>query len=111
MKKIFFSIGILFLLATSVVAQDIIEVNDLYKAIRKKSVVAVDARSDSKYKADAHIRDAVHVSYKDLQKSSNVKGMLKSTSEIAKIIGKNGITTDKPVVVYDGGSAKYAGRL
>lgn len=111
MKRLILTIGTVLFLTASLLAQDLISVNDLNTAIRKKEVIAVDARSDAKYKADAHIRNAVHVSYKDLQKSSNVKGELISTSQIAAILGKNGISADKPIVVYDGGSAKYAGRL
>ncbi len=101
----------LFVLGSSVKAQDLISINDLNKAIMKKSVVVIDARSSKKFKADAHIKNAVNLAYADLQQTTPIKGVLKSSSEIAKLIGAAGIDGKKPVVVYDEGSGKYAGRM
>ncbi len=101
----------LFILGTSVKAQDLISVNDLNKAIMKKSVVVIDARSSAKFKADAHIKSAVNVGYKELQQTAPIKGVLISTAEIAKMLGTAGVDGKKPVVVYDEGSGKYAGRV
>ena len=101
----------LFVLGSSVKAQDLISVNDLNKAIMKKSVVVIDARSTAKFKADAHIKNAVNVPYKNLQQTTPVDGVLKSSAEIAKILGAAGVDGKKPIVVYDEGSSKYAGRL
>ena len=62
----------LFVIGTSVKAQDLISVNDLNKAIMKKSVVVIDARSTGKFKADAHIKNAVNVPYKSLQQKKTL---------------------------------------
>lgn len=106
-------IAILFLVAlgTSTFSQDLISVADLNKAIMKKSVTLIDARSAAKFKADAHIKNAISVPYDALQQKTPVKGVLLSDAEIAKILGTAGVTTDKPIVVYDEGSGKYAGRV
>ena len=101
----------LFVLGSTVKAQDLISVNDLNKAIMKKSVVVIDARSSKKFKADAHIKNAVNLAYADLQQTTPIKGVLKSSADIAKLIGAAGIDGKKPVVVYDEGSGKYAGRM
>ncbi len=101
----------LFLLGSSITAQDLISVSDLNKAIMKKSVVVVDARSVAKFKADAHIKNALNVPYSELHETAPVKGVLKSTDENAKLLGAAGIDGKKPIVVYDEGSGKYSGRV
>jgi len=112
LKKIILLTGMfLFILGSSVKAQDLISVNDLNKAIMKKSVVVIDARKATKFKADAHIKNAVNVGYKELQQTTPIDGVLKSPTEIAKILGTAGIDGKKPIVVYDGGTGKYSGRV
>lgn len=110
-RFILFTWTFLFLLGSSIMAQDLISVSDLNKAIMKKSVVVVDARSAAKFKADAHIKNAVNVAYSDLHQTAPVKGVLKSTDEMAKILGAAGVDGKKPVVVYDEGSGKFSGRV
>jgi thiosulfate/3-mercaptopyruvate sulfurtransferase len=110
MKKLL-SLATLLFVVVALNAQDLISVMDLNKAIMKKKVTVIDARSDAKYKADAHIKNAIHVAYDELAQTAPIKGLLKSTDEIAKILGEKGLAADKPIVVYDEGSGKYAGRM
>ena len=111
MKKTALLTGMILFIMVSTMAQGLISVKDLNKAIMKKSVVVIDARKSSKFKADAHIKNAVNVPYADLQLSAPIKGVLKTPAEIAKILGSKGIDGKKPIVVYDEGSGKYAGRV
>lgn len=111
MKRIFLSVTFILFLVSSLLAQDVVSVMDVFKESRKPNVVIVDARSDAKYKADAHIRNAVHVPYAALQNNTPYHGALKTPEEIAKVLSKNGVTADKKIIVYDGGTGKYAGRL
>lgn len=110
-KNIIASCLIIAASSLSVNAQDLISVADLNKAIMKKSVIVVDARSAAKYKADAHIKNAVNLGYKELQLDAPIKGVLISTPEIEKMIGNVGIDGSTSIVVYDEGSGKYAGRV
>jgi len=111
MKKITLLASMILFVVVSTMAQGLITVQELNKAIMKKSVVVIDARSTAKFKADAHIKNAVNVAYADLQLTTPVKGVLKTPGEIAKILGNKGIDGKKPIVVYDEGSGKYAGRV
>jgi thiosulfate/3-mercaptopyruvate sulfurtransferase len=104
------SIVILCLGFTSAQAQDVISAKELAKIYKSKDVVVVSTRKATDYKK-VHIAGAVHVKHMDLYKDGPVKSMLKSPADIAKILGEKGISADKKIVIYDGGTGKYSGRL
>lgn len=110
MKRYISIVALLVLTLPALLAQDLISVQDLSKKLMDKKTVIVSARKSNDYKA-VHIRNAVNVPYNELQTEDGIKGMLLPVNEIAKMLGKVGITTDKSVVVYDEGSGKYAGRV
>ena len=91
-------------------AQDVISAKELAKISKTEDVVIVSTRKAADYKK-VHIKNAIHLNHKDLYKDGAVKSMLKSPDEIAKILGDKGIAADSKVVLYDGGSGKYSGRV
>ena len=91
-------------------AQSVISAVELAKIQKDKNVIAVSTRTLADYKK-VHITGAVHVDHKSLYNDGPVKNMLKSPSEIAKILGDKGISETKTIVLYDDGTGKYAGRL
>lgn len=98
------------LISSTAVAQDLISAKDLAKKLNNKDYVVVCAQKPDLYK-QVHIKGAINIYHKDLYKTSGPGGMLMSTSELAAYFGKKGVSADKTIVVYDGGSSKYAGRL
>ena len=109
MKKINLIIG--FVLISLFIGQDmfaqLISAADLSKA---KGVVIVSARKASDY-SKVHIKGAVNVDVATLESKGGIKGKLKSTSEMAKLLGAKGITRSSKIVVYDNGKNIRAGRL
>ena len=110
MKKLFFTT--LILLAFNILgqSQDLISVAELNSKLKDANYVVVSAELESEY-TKVHITDAVNVSYKSLEKTGGVEGMLQSPAEVAKILGANGIGEKKTIVLYDEGAGKYAARL
>ncbi|MEO9804952.1 MAG: sulfurtransferase [Reichenbachiella sp.] len=102
-----FTAGLLFLLADLSYGQDIISAADLAQIIKSDQVVVVSARKAEDYKK-VHITGAIHLDHKSLYKE---KSMLQDPSQIATILGNKGISDQMKIVVYDNGSAKYAGRI
>ncbi len=90
--------------------QDLITAQDLSKSLKSGKIVLVSTRTAADYKK-VHITGAVHVNHSELYKDSPVKNMLKSSDEIAEILGSKGITETKTIILYDDGTGKYAGRL
>lgn len=108
LKKLFL-FGIVLCLASAISAQDVISVADLSKQMKNKDVVIVCATSKANYKV--HITGSVNAPHSDLYNNEPVQSAIKPAAEMAKILGSNGITDNKTIIVYDEGSGKYAGRL
>ncbi len=90
-------------------AQDIISVKEFLKIKSDPNVVLVSARKPADYKK-VHIAGAININHKDLYKATP-KSTLKSSAEIAKILGEKGISNNNTIVIYDNGSGKYSGRM
>lgn len=110
-KNKYLLLGFFFLLASviSVQAQDLISVNELAKISKNSDVVIVCASSSDNYKV--HITGAVNIPHNSLCNDKPVRNVIKPTSEMAKLLGESGVSTDKTIVVYDEGSGKYANRM
>lgn len=89
---------------------DFISADELAKLSANKNTVIVCARKTEDYKV-VHIKDAINIWHEDLYTSGSIKGMLKPSSELAKIFGDAGISNTNKIVIYDDGSGKYAGRM
>lgn len=108
MQKLIFLALALFIVS-SVMAQDVISVNDLAKISKNNDVVMVWAGAEDGYKV--HITGSVNVPHSSLCTDVPIRNVIKSTADMAKELGANGISPDKTIVVYDEGSTKYAGRM
>ncbi|GAB7087480.1 sulfurtransferase [Marinifilum fragile] len=109
MKKMILLAFVCFLGIQMTFAQDVISVKEFLKIKNDDNVVLVSTRKATDY-AKVHIEGAIHVNHKDLYKAEP-KSTLKSTAEIAKILGDKGISNTNTIVLYDNGSGKYSGRI
>ncbi|MGZ2369777.1 sulfurtransferase [Ancylomarina sp. YFZ004] len=109
MKKLILMVFVCFLGMQMTFAQDIISVKEFLKLKSDPNVVLVSARKPADYKK-VHIAGAININHKDLYKASP-KSTLKSSAEIAKILGEKGISNNNTIVLYDNGSGKYSGRM
>ena len=90
---------------------DIITAEQFMQLIKTdKNVVIIDASKEKDYTL-AHIKDAVNVPYKSLEKEGEVEGLIYSPSELAAIFASKGINDNNTIVVYDGGTQKYSSRV
>ncbi|WP_346858993.1 sulfurtransferase [uncultured Draconibacterium sp.] len=105
----FFLFGLVMLLASALSAQDLISALDLAKISKNDDVIIICATSEDGYKV--HISGAVNIPHTSLCNNEPIRTVIKPDSEMAKILGENGVSTDKTIIVYDEGSGKYAGRM
>ncbi len=110
MKKLLLASIALILLSAAAMAQDLISVAELSSKLKDENYIVVSAEVETEY-AKVHINNAVNVSYKSLEKSGGIEGLLNTPAELAKILGAKGVTEKKTIVVYDEGAGKYASRL
>ncbi len=90
---------------------DIISAADFMKLMKSdKNLIVVDASKPDIYNR-AHIKNAVNIPYKILNKEGEIFGLLKSPAELAATLGKKGVSEKKTIVVYDEGSQKYSSRV
>lgn len=108
LNKLFLLALVLFV-ASAVSAQDLISATELAKISKGKDVVVICATSEKGYKV--HITGSVNVPHSSMYKGTPAEAYINSPAEMAKVLGSKGVTTDKTIVVYDEGSAKYAGRM
>jgi thiosulfate/3-mercaptopyruvate sulfurtransferase len=97
-RNILFVLALLF--TTSLMAQDIIKVDDLVKIQKEAGLVIISAGTDAEY-TKAHITNAIHVPYTAFDKDGDIKGLLVSDAEMAKILGDKGVSEKSKIVVYD----------
>ena len=109
MKKLILMVFVCFLGMQMTFAQDIISVKEFLKIQKDPNVVLISARKPADYQK-VHIAGAININHKDLYKASP-KSTLKSSAEIAKILGEKGISNTNTIVLYDNGSGKYSGRM
>lgn len=109
-KHILLSLFLLIFFVNLSIAQDLISAADAKKLVNNKNTVLVSTRNAEDY-AKVHIRNAINISVKDLASTTEPKGILKSSAELATILGKKGIDPTKKIIIYDSGSNKSSGRL
>lgn len=110
MKRLNITLGLILVFVLGSFAQDLISVADLAKELKNPDYIVVSGEIETEY-AKVHITGAVNVSYKAFFKPGDIEGLLVSNEEIAKILGDNGVSEKKTIIVYDEGSMKYSGRL
>ena len=114
MKKNKILIGLfitaIFCLQALVAQANTISAKELAKIMGNEKVRIVSARNPKDY-GKVHLKNAVNIWHKDLYKDGDIKALIKSPAELAKIFGGKGISKDNTIVIYDKGDNKYAGRL
>ncbi len=98
------------LLTGQALEAQVISVKELAGMMESGDVILVSARKAADYKK-VHIPGAISLWHEDFYKDGDIKAVLKSPEEIAKILGANGICGTKTVVVYDNGKNTFAGRI
>lgn len=102
-------LAVVLFVATAVSAQDLISATELAKISKNKDVVVICATSAKNYKV--HITGSVNVPHSSMYKGKPAEAYINTAAEMAKVLGAQGVTADKTIVVYDEGSAKYSGRM
>ena len=105
--KYILTIALSVIVGMTVIAQDVISARDAAALLKNDDVIFVSARTPADY-AKVHVPGAVNINHRDLY---GEKSMLTDPSTIASIFGKNGITNNSEIIIYDDGSMKSAGRL
>lgn len=106
-RNIMAYIFILLIPITGLQAQDIIQASDLVKIMKQSNVIVVSARTSADYEK-VHITGAVNINHNDLYGENTI---LLSAANVAKQLGAKGISESKTIILYDGGSEKYSGRM
>ena len=109
-KNILLSFLLLAAFVNVSLAQDLISSAEAKKLLNNKNTVIVSTRNATDY-AKVHIKNAINVSIDALASTTEPKGILKSPTELAKILGEKGIVPAKKIIIYDTGSNKGSGRL
>ncbi|MFY0686497.1 MAG: sulfurtransferase [Cyclobacteriaceae bacterium] len=86
---------------------DFIAAKDAAKLMNDDNTIFVSMRTPTDYQK-VHVVGAVNIDHKDLYGEMS---MLKSPTDIAKILGQKGLAANKNIILYDDGSGKYAGRM
>ncbi|MDA3907345.1 MAG: sulfurtransferase [Bacteroidales bacterium] len=104
-------IAFLFILPSAFAQVDFISVKDYMTKMKSdKNMVTLHTGAAKDYQR-VHIRRSIFVSYKETEKTGDVKGLMQDASELATLLGKKGVSNTNTIVVYDGGSQKYSNRV
>jgi thiosulfate/3-mercaptopyruvate sulfurtransferase len=97
MRKIILASILLFFTAHLSAQQ--ISVEDLSKLIKETNVVVIDARPAGDY-LKTHIDGAINIDVTSLSDNSIIEGSLRKTSELATILGNNGVAKNNKIIIY-----------
>lgn len=110
-KNFVLILAFLFIIPTVFAQVDYISAKDYMAKLKTdKNMITLHTGSAKDYKK-AHIRGSLLFSYKDTEKAGEVKGLMKDANVLATLLGKAGISNTNTIVVYDGGTQKYSGRV
>jgi len=90
--------------------QYIVEANQVKDLLNKDNVVLVDAQNSDVY-LKAHIKGTVNISRSDITVNVPVENMLAQKEQIEGALGKNGISNNSTIVIYDDNNNMDAARL
>lgn len=106
--KISFIYVLLVILSLGLVqAQGLISAQELPNYLKQDNTILICAQKAADYNR-IHITGAINIDHNMLYDDMT---MLLPDAEVARILGKNGVSRDMKIVVYDEGSFKYAGRM
>jgi thiosulfate/3-mercaptopyruvate sulfurtransferase len=90
--------------------QEIINAKKALKSLSGENVVLVDVQNSSAYK-NGHIEGAVNINRNNITTFSPFPNMLASAEQVEKVLGKNGISNDTTIIIYDDNNNMDAARL
>lgn len=96
--------------APGVQGQEIITAKETLKTMAEANVVLVDAQKSSAYK-DRHVEGAVNIGINKITTFGPFPNMLAPAKNIEKVLGKNGISNNSIVLVYDDNNNMDAARF
>jgi len=112
MKRFLVLLVLMFSQTLVMAAPIYVEHDWLAKNLKQDNIVVVDMTSDSVQYLRYHIPGAVRLSYQDIvMKRKDKVSVRLPDSQLNKVLGSLGITTDKHVVIYDDMGGLNAGRL
>lgn len=88
-------------------AQDVISAKELQNYLKQDNTILVSAQKEVEYNK-IHITGAINIDHNLLYDDMT---MLLPATQVAQILGVNGISKDMKIVLYDEGSSKYSGRM
>lgn len=89
----------LLLMFTAHLSAQLISADELSKIIKTPNVVLIDARPAGDY-LKTHIDGAINIDVTTLCDNSVIEGTLKNPSELAKMLGTNGVAKNSKIVIY-----------
>jgi len=92
-------ISLLFSIVALSLNAQLITVDALSKIIKDPNVVVIDARPSGDY-LKTHIDGAINIDVVSLCNNTPVEGTLKNSTELASILGKQGVSRNNKIVVY-----------
>lgn len=92
------------------VGQDIIKADKALEMIKEENVVVVDAQKSGDFE-EQHLDGAVNIARNDITTFGPYPNMLASASKIESTLGKNGISNDSKVLIYDNNNNMDSARL
>lgn len=104
-------VAFLFIIPATIAQVDYISAKEYMAKVKTdKNMITIHTGRAKDYQK-AHIRGSILLSYKDTEKSGDIKGLMKSADELATLLGKAGVNQNNTIVLYDGGTQKYSGRV
>lgn len=90
---------------------EIISAQDMKTLIEsEEDLVIIDASKADTYQG-GHLEGAVNIEHSSLYRQGDVAGLIRCHGELSDTFGKNGITRDSNIVIYDEGSQRYSSRV
>ncbi|MDP2693176.1 MAG: sulfurtransferase [bacterium] len=104
-------IAFLFIIPSIFAQVDYISASDYIAKLKTdNNMVTVHAGKLKDYQT-ANLKGSILFSYKDTEKPGEIKGLMKSPEDLAKILGKAGISQNNTIILYDEGTQKYSSRV
>lgn len=104
-------IAFLFIVPAAFAQVDYISAQDYMAKLKSdKNMVTLHTGTAKDYQK-SHLAGSILVSYKETEKTGEIKGLMKSANELAEILGKAGVSNTNSIVIYDDGTQKYSSRV
>lgn len=89
---------------------EIISSAEAIKLFNDEDIVIIDAQKSASYMKE-HIEDSVNISRADIVVNEPVLSMLAPEEQIEEVLGRNGISNDSKILIYDSNNNMDSARL